>query len=93
MSPFLGMDLTYRLSYTAPGEDLAVAFAVIGPDGPELQAGMWPRRRAATRRSIAQVLWSPQGGTIGVSTGIYRHALALRHRGVPVHPRPCSTRR
>jgi DUF1365 family protein len=88
VSPFLGMDLTYRLTYTAPGERLAVDFAVTGPEGPVLHAGVRLARRPADRRSLGQMVWAPHRGTVGVSAGIYRQAAALRRKGIRFHPHP-----
>ena len=88
VSPFLGMDLSYRLAYSEPGEELAINFTVGGPDGPQLDAGVSLERRPADRRSLSRVAWAPGQGTMGVSFGIYRQALALWRKGTRVHPHP-----
>jgi DUF1365 family protein len=88
VSPFLPMEQTYRLTYTAPGDELRVHFTVEGADGPALAAGMVLRRRPATRRSLGAVLRFPARGTVGTSAGIYRQALALRRAGATFHPHP-----
>jgi hypothetical protein len=88
VSPFLPMEQRYRVHYTEPTDSLAVNFTVDGPDGPDLFAGVTLRRRPATRRSLAHLVWHPAGGTMGVSFGIYRQALALRWKGVRFHPHP-----
>lgn len=88
VSPFLGMGLEYRLDYSDPGQELAVTFTVSGLDGPQLFAGMRLTRRVADRNSLGRMVWSPGGGTIGVSIGIYRQALSLWRKGVRFHPHP-----
>lgn len=93
VSPFLGMDQRYQLDYSEPGRQLEVRFTTTGDDGPALFAGMRLVRHPADRRSLAQMLWAPGRGSIGVSLGIYRQALALWRKGTPVHrhPRPAAT--
>ncbi|HEY2565314.1 MAG TPA: DUF1365 domain-containing protein [Acidimicrobiales bacterium] len=88
VSPFLEMGLEYRLDYSEPRTQFAITFTVSGPDGPHLYAGMKLTRRVADRSSLGHLVWSPRGGTIGVSMGIYRQALALWRKGVCFHPHP-----
>jgi DUF1365 family protein len=88
VSPFLPMEQRYRVHYTEPGESLSINFTVDGVHGPDLFAGVVLRRRAATRRTLGRLVWHPSRGTMGVSWGIYRQALALRRRGARFHPHP-----
>lgn len=88
VSPFFGMDQTYRLRYTEPGEHLSVWFDVEEQGQRRLVAGMDLRRLPATRRSLAGVTWSPRRTTMGVSAGIYRQAFALWRKGAGFHPNP-----
>ncbi len=88
VSPFLGMDQRYRLHYTAPADHLSVTFTVDGAGGPELFAGMTLCRRPVSRRTLGRLVWAPGRGTMGVSFGIYRQALALTRKGARFHPHP-----
>jgi DUF1365 family protein len=88
VSPFLGMGLEYRLDYSRPGPEFDISFTVSGRDGPQLFAGMKLTRHVADRKSLGRLVWSPGGGTIGVSIGIYRQAVALWRKGFRFHPHP-----
>jgi DUF1365 family protein len=88
VSPFLGMDLAYRVRFGDPGERLVVSFEVIGGGETRLYAAMALRRRQADRASLGRVLTSPGRGTVGVSAAIYRQALALSAKRVGFHPHP-----
>lgn len=88
VSPFLGMDLTYRLEYSAPRERLGLGITVEAAGGPVLFTQMRLHRQPADRHSLGQVAWHPGLGTIGVTAGIYRQALALWRRGTRFHPHP-----
>ena len=91
VSPFLPMEQRYRVHYTEPGDALSISFTVDGEHGPELFAGVTLRRRPATRRALGRLVWHPARGTVGVSFGIYRQALALRWKGARFHPHPDRT--
>jgi DUF1365 family protein len=88
VSPFLGMGLQYQMAYSEPGSELDVTFTVRGQDGPQLFAGVRLARRTADRKSLGRLVWSPRRGTMGVSVGIYRQALALWRKGVRIQPHP-----
>lgn len=88
VSPFLGMDQTYRLTYSTPGDDLEVEFVVSGPLGPSLVAGVRLQRQPLDRLHMGQMVWAPQQGAPGVSFGIYRQALALKRKGARFYPHP-----
>jgi DUF1365 family protein len=45
-------------------------------------------RLEPSRQSLGRVLWRFPLMTMRVSAGIYRQALALRRKGVPVHRHP-----
>jgi DUF1365 family protein len=81
VSPFMGMDHGYELRAGAPGETLSVH--VTSRRGGELafDATLRLRRRAFS----APVLAGSGLRTLGL---IYGHAVALRLKGVPVHPHP-----
>ncbi len=86
VSPFLPMDLQHRFVIGDPGQRLVLGVDDFGADGRVFSASMVLRRRPATRRSLGRVLWRYPLMTMRVSWGIYRQALALRRKGVPVHP-------
>ncbi len=88
VSPFLGMDQTYHLEYSAPGATLDVGFGVVGPDGPRLFARVHLERKPVNHRSLGQMVWAPGRGAPGVSFGIYRQAVALWRKGERFHPHP-----
>lgn len=88
VSPFLGMDLSYTVRFTEPGETLSVSIEVCDKGDSLLFAGMTLWRRPADRSSLARLLWSPRRGTMGVSAGVYRQAAALGAKGARFHPHP-----
>jgi DUF1365 family protein len=91
VSPFLPMGLHYRLDYTSPGTTLRIHFDVRGPDGTVLVAGVELSRVQATRATLARVYRAPWRGTIGVSLGIYWHALGLARTRHRFHRHPSAT--
>lgn len=88
VSPFLPMGLTHRFTVGPPGERLTLA--VDDFDGDELvfAASMSLTRRPAGRVAQGRLLWRFPLMTLRVSLGIYRQALALKAKGVPVHRHP-----
>lgn len=92
VSPFLPMDLRYRTRATAPGERLALRFELDapGPDGRRrvFDADLTGQRVPIDAPVRARDVVRAAGQTVGVSAGIYAHALALRLRGATFHPHP-----
>ena len=88
VSPFLPMDLSHRFVIGAPGSRLVLGVDDLRAGERVFSASMVLHRRPADRRSLARVLWRYPMMTVRVSWGIYRQALALRRRGVPVHRHP-----
>jgi DUF1365 family protein len=88
VSPFLPMDLQHRFIIGEPGPRLVLGVDDLRGSERVFSASMVLRRRPADRRSLGRVLWRYPLMTVRVSWGIYRQALALRRRGVPVHPHP-----
>jgi uncharacterized protein len=88
VSPFLPMDLTHHFAVGEPGDRLTLS--VDDYDGPErvFAASMALTRLPAGRSAQGRVLWRFPMMTMRVSWGIYRQALALRAKGVPVHRHP-----
>lgn len=103
VSPFLGMDYTYRVRMTPPGETLSVHIENLrggrelaggAPGGKASETGLSfdatlaLRRRELTPRSAAAVLARYPFATLRVLALIYGHAAGLALRRVPVHPHP-----
>ncbi len=93
VSPFLPMDLFHRFVIGAPGQRLIVGVDDLRNGAPVFSASMVLERRPPDRRSLGRVLWRYPMMTMRVSWGIYRQALALRRKGVPLytHPVPGAT--
>jgi uncharacterized protein len=81
VSPFMGMDHTYDVRATAPGETLSVH--IESRRGGELafDATLKLRRASWSRRRLA-------GASLRTLALIYLHGLALWLKRVPYHPRP-----
>ena len=88
VSPFMSMDLEYRLSATAPGDDLDVRMVAVRDGAAIFDAGLSLRRRPMTARGLAGVLVRYPFMTIRVVAAIYWEALRLRLKGVPFVPHP-----
>ena len=91
VSPFLPMDLDYRLRYRAPGDRLAVVIDVMRGRQRLFSARLTLRRHAADRRALGSLVWSVPAMTHRVSAGIYTQAARLRLKGAPFHPHPDRT--
>jgi DUF1365 family protein len=93
VSPFLPMDVEYRVSWTPPDDRLALDIRVERDGETLFAAGLAMVRAPLTPRSAALLLVRypilPLRGVVG----IYRRALALWLRRVPVHRhvRPFTT--
>jgi hypothetical protein len=83
VSPFMGMDHSYEVRATAPGETLSVHISSHRAGALAFDATLNLRRRPYSRRRLA-------GASIRTLTLIYAHAIALKVKGVPYfpHPRP-----
>jgi DUF1365 family protein len=88
VSPFFGMEQTYRLAYTAPAERLHVAITVEQAGQPVLRASIEGRRQPLDRAALGRLVRSPRRTSPGVTAAIYGQALALRRRGATYHPHP-----
>ncbi len=93
VSPFLGMDLTYRLHYGALGPTFFLQMRAVGADGPELEVDLALTRRPAERRALNRLVVRPGRGTIGTSAAIYTQAARLWGEGAPRHRHPSARRR
>lgn len=94
VSPFLSMDLDYRIRYGPPGERLVLGIDAVRPDGAVvLRTALVLHRRPASRRSLGRLLWRHPAMPLRVSAGIYRQAGRLLRAGAAVHPHPAATGR
>jgi len=88
VSPFMGMEQRYTIRVSAPGPTLSVHIESRERGRPVFDATLSLRRAPLTRRDLARVTMRYPAATLRVLALIYGHALALKLRGVPVHPRP-----
>lgn len=89
VSPLMGMEQTYDLRVTEPGERISVHIASTAPDGRTVfDATLSLARRELTRRTLAALLARYPLQTVGILARIYGHALRLRLRGASYHPHP-----
>ena len=88
VSPFMGMDQTYRLEATAPGEALRLTLRSEEDGRPLFVADLDLARRPADRAGLGHVLWRYPLMTLRVSVAIHLQALRLWRKGVPFHRHP-----
>lgn len=84
VSPFMGMAQSYTWRVTSPGPTLSVHIENLEGARIVFDATLSLRRRPLT----AAALWRFPLAAIRVTALIYGHALALKLKGVPVHPKP-----
>jgi DUF1365 family protein len=89
VSPFLPMDVDYRLCYGPLGERLVVRFSVLRQGQRLFEATLSLRRRPLDRDGLGRMLWHHPAPPHRVSAGIYAQAVRLAIRGKPffAHPR------
>lgn len=88
VSPFLPMDLEYRVTWTTPGAALRMRIEVTRGGAQVFEADLRLRRRALDRRSALGVLARRPLMPLRVSAGIYRQALRLLLGRVPLYRHP-----
>jgi len=88
VSPFLPMDMQYRITWTVPGDELSLRIEAASCEAVVFEADLSLRRQVLDRRSAATVLVSYPLMPMRVSASIYRHALRLLRKGVPMHGHP-----
>jgi DUF1365 family protein len=88
VSPFFGMDQSYRIAYAPPAAALDLSITV-SEDGAEVfGAALRLRRRSLSRATLSRVLWRHPLLTMRVSAGIHTHALRLWRKGATFHTHP-----
>jgi hypothetical protein len=88
VSPFIGMEATYRFHLRSPGKRLAFAIAATDADGPLLHAATTGRRVALTDGALAAAALRFPLMTIKVIAAIHWEALKLWLKGAAVHRKP-----
>ena len=88
VSPFMGMGQRYTMRVTAPGSTLAVNIESHELGRRAFDATLALRRAPLTRSGLARVTARYPAATLRVLALIYSHALALKLKGVPLHPHP-----
>ncbi len=89
VSPLMGMEQTYDLSVTEPGERISVHIASTASDGRTVfDATLSLARRELSRGALAALLVRYPLQTVAIVGRIYAHALRLRLRGASYHPHP-----
>jgi hypothetical protein len=88
VSPFMGMDHRYKWSLTAPAQTLSVHIASHRAGELAFDATLALRRRELTRGSLTRVTARYPFATLRVLALIYAHGVALKLKGVPLHPHP-----
>jgi DUF1365 family protein len=88
VSPFMGMRQRYEWRVAAPGATLSVHIESRERERRAFDATLALRRAPLTRGGLARVTARYPAATLRVLALIYGHALALKLKGVPVHPHP-----
>jgi DUF1365 family protein len=86
VSPFMPLDQVYEIRATPPGPTLSVHIESRQDGASAFDATLSLRRRPLTRATLADATARHPAATLRVLTLIYRHALGLWLRGVPLHP-------
>ncbi len=88
VSPFMGMDHRYEWRLTAPAQTLSIHIASHRDGQLAFDATLALRRRELTRAALARVTARYPLATLRVLALIYAHGVALKLKGVPLHPHP-----
>jgi uncharacterized protein len=93
VSPLMGMDHSYELRMTEPGEHLSVhiessATGERGARGPAFDATLSLVRRELSAGELRRLLRRHPLPTVAVVARIYGHAARLRLKGAAYHPHP-----
>ncbi len=88
VSPFIGMDATYRFRLRPPDEQLSVLIRQSVPEGELLIATLTGRRVPLNDRALAHAFATHPLMTLKVVGAIHWQALRLWLKGARFHPRP-----
>ena len=88
VSPFFGMDQTYRWSFTTPDDQLAVSMVNVEHGREVFSASLKMRRQPLTRAALASLIVRQPLAPLGVIAAIYWQALRLRLKGTRYFEHP-----
>ena len=88
VSPFMGMRQSYAWRAATPAATLALQISNSERGKRVFEATLALRREPLTRDSLARVTARYPAATLRVLALIYGHAIALKLKGAPLHPRP-----
>jgi len=88
VSPFIGMDATYRFRLAEPGERLSVTIRESVPEGELLIATLTGRRVPLTDGALVRAFVTHPLMTVKVIAAIHWQALRLWRKGARFHRRP-----
>ena len=91
VSPFLPMELEYRVSWTPPDADLRLDIVVERAGTTVFSAALALRRRRLDRGRAVWLLVRYPLMPLRVTFGIYRHAVALFLRRTPLYRHPARS--
>ncbi len=86
VSPFIGMEQTYRFTLAPPDDRLALRIRQAGPEGETLIATLNGRARPLTDTGLARAFLTHPLMSLGVIVLIHWHALRLFLKGVRYRP-------
>ena len=94
VSPFMPMGLRYEFQVAPPGETVAVAIRVVGPDGPVLRAALAGKRRPFTNGALARAAVTVPFVALKTTAAIHWEAVRLIAKGArwrgPPKPSPAA---
>jgi uncharacterized protein len=88
VSPFMAMDYTYWWHVSVPSERLEVHIESVRGEARAFDATMCLRRRELSDANMRRMALRYPLANMRVLALIYGHAVALKLKGVPVHPHP-----
>ncbi|MFO7739993.1 MAG: DUF1365 domain-containing protein [Desulfatiglandaceae bacterium] len=88
VSPFMEMNIRYDWRFHVPDEMIHVQMNLMTGEKKRFDATLELKREPITRRSLTRVLLAYPLMTWKVTAMIYRQALRLKLKGVPVHAHP-----
>ena len=88
VSPFMGMDQSYRLVASEPGSTLALRITNVEGGRPVHEAALSLRRVELNRRSMTRATFAYPAAGLTTLARIYAHAARLRLKGLRPVPHP-----